>query len=179
MIDRYGALELSRSTSYLGPMDGKRSQGGLRSAGGEAAGRAGMRTDPARSALMARVRQKGTTPELAVREILKRHGHRFSTNARGLPGSPDIVDRNRKLAVFVHGCFWHRHARCAACTTPKRNAAFWQEKFEQNMVRDAKNNRELRRLGFRVLTIWECQLKSATKLARLETRLDRFFANEW
>lgn len=132
-------------------------------------------TDPARSALMARVRQRGTSPELRVREILSRLGVEYSTNVSGLPGSPDVVDAPGKRALFIHGCYWHRHARCAACTTPTRNAAFWAEKFERNVERDARKARQLRRLGFRLMTVWECQLKRADKLARLETRLERFF----
>jgi DNA mismatch endonuclease (patch repair protein) len=127
---------------------------------------------------MARVRQKGTSPELAVREILNRLGIEYSANAKTFPGSPDIVDIARKRAAFVHGCFWHRHTRCAACTTPTSNAAFWQEKFDRNVERDAKKVRQLRRLGFRVLTVWECQLKREDKLARLEKRLERFFCRE-
>lgn len=132
--------------------------------------------DPRRSALMARVRRKGTSPELALREILSRQGVRYRTNVKGLPGSPDIVALAGKCAIYVHGCFWHRHARCSACTSPKRNAAFWNEKFEQNVRRDARKVRELRRLGFRVLIVWECQLKRPSKLERLKKRMERFFA---
>lgn len=132
--------------------------------------------DPQRSRLMGRVRQKGTTPELAVREIVCRLGIAYTANVKGLPGSPDIVDFLSKRAVYVHGCFWHRHSRCAACTTPKRNLAFWNEKFEKNLRRDARKTRQLRRSGFRVLTVWECQLKRADKLARLTKRLQKFFA---
>jgi DNA mismatch endonuclease (patch repair protein) len=132
-------------------------------------------TDPVRSALMGRVRQKGTSPELSVREILSRLGVQYSTNVGGLPGSPDIVDVPGKRAIYIHGCYWHRHARCTACTTPKRNAGFWAEKFERNVERDARKVRQLRRLGYRVITVWECQLKQPDKLARLEKRLERFF----
>jgi DNA mismatch endonuclease (patch repair protein) len=124
---------------------------------------------------MARVRQKGTAPELIVREILKRQGHEFSINGKALPGSPDVFDPARKLALFVHGCFWHRHARCRACTMPKSNAGYWQEKFEQNLMRDRRKSRQLRYLGYRVITVWECQAGSPAKGARLARRLDRFF----
>src|SRR5437867_9480356 len=98
---------------------------------GRAAARV-LRTTPERAALMARVRQAGTGPEIAVRAIVKRLGHRVRTNGVGLPGSPDLYDRKRKRAVFVHGCFWHRHKNCAACTSPKSNHGFWQQKFQQN-----------------------------------------------
>ena len=137
-------------------------------------------TLPRRSKLMARVRQKGSAPELVVRAILRQQGHRFRTNAKELPGSPDIYAPWAKLAVFVHGCFWHRHRRCRACTTPKEHRGFWVEKFRQNVARDKRKVRQLRRLGYRVLTVWECQVKSLSKLARLERRLDRFFgSNGW
>lgn len=143
-----------------------------------AGGRAKLVTDPVRSALMARVRQRGTRPELGVRDILSRLGVEFSTNVSGLPGSPDIVDVQGRRAIYIHGCYWHRHSRCAACTMPKRNAEFWAEKFERNIERDARKARQLRRLDFRVMTVWECQLKRADKLARLERRLVRFFEEE-
>jgi len=134
-----------------------------------------LRTTPERSRLMSRVRQRGTRPELAVRAILHRQGRRFSTNGTGLPGSPDIYSTETKRALFIHGCFWHRHPRCRAATTPTRNRAFWVAKFVVNVARDKRNVRQLRRLGYRVMTVWECQVKSPAKLARLERRLDQFF----
>jgi DNA mismatch endonuclease (patch repair protein) len=124
---------------------------------------------------MARVRQKGTSAELAVRKIVRDQGHDVRVNSGSLPGSPDLFDPTRKLAIFVHGCFWHRHTGCRACTIPTRNAKFWLEKFEQNRSRDQRVVRQLRRLGYRILTVWECQVKTPAKLARLERRLDRFF----
>ena len=128
-----------------------------------------------RSKLMARVRQRGTAPELAVRLILDRLGHDYATNGRELPGSPDLYDSHTKRALFVHGCYWHRHRGCRATTTPASNRDFWVQKFEQNVARDRRKVRTLRRMGYRVLTVWECQLKSPEKLARLERRLDAFF----
>jgi DNA mismatch endonuclease, patch repair protein len=128
-----------------------------------------------RSKLMARVRQRGTAPELAVRSILDRQGHDYETNGSELPGSPDLYDRYTKRALFVHGCYWHRHRGCRATTTPTSNRDFWVQKFEQNVARDRRKVRTLRRMGYRVLTVWECQLKSPKKLARLERRLDAFF----
>jgi DNA mismatch endonuclease (patch repair protein) len=139
-----------------------------------------LTTSVERSLLMASVRQKGSAPELAVRAILRREGHTFKTNGKGLPGSPDIYAPWAKLAVFIHGCFWHRHRGCRACTTPKDHRDFWLEKFRQNVARDKRKVRQLRRLGYRVLTVWECQVKSLSKLARLKRRLDRFFGgNCW
>jgi DNA mismatch endonuclease (patch repair protein) len=132
-------------------------------------------TTPERSALLGRVRQKGTAPEVVVQEALRRLGHSFSTNVRGIPGSPDVVATDRTRAVFVHGCFWHRHPGCAASSTPAQNAEFWQEKFATNVRRDRRKARELRDLGYRVMTVWECQTKSVERRERLERRLDRFF----
>lgn len=135
-------------------------------------------TDPRRSALMARVRQKGTSPELVLQGMLRRLGISYSTNNKSLPGSPDIVDLKKERVLFVHGCFWHRHRGCPASTTPTRNAVFWQTKFDQNVARDARNVRRLRQLRMRILTVWECQLKNENDLARVEKRLHRFFAME-
>ena len=132
-------------------------------------------TTPERSALLGRVRQKGTAPEVVVQEMLTRLGHAYSTNERGIPGSPDVVAMDQSRAVFVHGCYWHRHPGCPASSTPKSNAEFWKEKFEANIRRDQRKVRELRKLGYRVMTVWECQTKSADKRVRLERRLDRFF----
>lgn len=132
-------------------------------------------TTPERSALLGRVRQKGTAPEVIVQEMLTRLGHAYSTNVRGIPGSPDVVAMDQSRAVFVHGCYWHRHPGCPASSTPKSNAEFWKEKFEANIRRDQRKVRELRKLGYRVMTVWGCQTKSADKRVRLERRLDRFF----
>ncbi|NVO13639.1 MAG: DNA mismatch endonuclease Vsr [Rhodoplanes sp.] len=131
-------------------------------------------TDPKRSALMARVRQHGTAAELAVAAALRAAGHAYRLNVRSLPGSPDFANRTRKWAVFVHGCFWHRHPGCKRTTTPKANAAFWQNKFETNQKRDTAAVRALRRAGFRVVIVWECETVDADALAaRLHRSLNR------
>jgi DNA mismatch endonuclease (patch repair protein) len=132
-------------------------------------------TTPERAWLMSKVRQCGTEPELAIRAILRDLGHPFRTNAKGLPGSPDICSASGRRALFVHGCFWHRHRRCRAATTPTRNRGFWMAKFEANAARDRRDTRRLRRLGYKVMTVWECQLKSPTKFVRLQRRIGRFF----
>jgi DNA mismatch endonuclease (patch repair protein) len=132
-------------------------------------------TTPRRSALMARVRQAGTAPELAVRKILSHLGVKARRNSARLPGSPDLYDPIRKIAIFVHGCFWHRHRGCPATTTPTNNADYWAHKFEENVARDRRKSSQLRSLGYRVLTVWECQVKSAAKAARLERKFGRFF----
>lgn len=132
-------------------------------------------TTPERSALLSRVRQRGTAPEEVVQGLLTRLGHAFLTNARGIPGSPDVVSADHSRAVLVHGCYWHRHRGCRASSTPSHNTEFWMTKFAANMRRDRRKLRELRRLGYRTMTVWECQTKSAAKRARLERRLNRFF----
>ena len=124
-----------------------------------------------RSEIMARVRSKNMRPELAVRKLVFALGYRYRLHARDLPGSPDLVFRPREKVIFVHGCFWHRHADCALARMPKSRLEFWTRKLEGNRKRDEKNNRALAREGWKVLTIWECQLKN---LARLEGRISRF-----
>lgn len=129
-----------------------------------------IRTDSATSRRMGDVRQRGTTPELAVREALARFGVRFRTSNRDLPGSPDIANRRQRWVVFVHGCYWHRHAGCRRTTTPKRNTGFWLAKFAANVARDARARRALRNQGYRVLTIWECDSERPDRLSRLVAR---------
>jgi DNA mismatch endonuclease (patch repair protein) len=99
-------------------------------------------------------------------------GLRFRLHRRDLPGTPDIVLARHKTAIFVHGCFWHRHEDCPKATTPKDRAAFWRDKFDQNVERDARNNQLLEKAGWRVLTIWECEIAA---MDTLEKRLRREF----
>jgi DNA mismatch endonuclease (patch repair protein) len=127
--------------------------------------------DAARSALMGRVRQKHSAPELAVRAILRDIGIRYRLHQRSLPGSPDICIPAKTCAIFVHGCFWHRHASCKKASTPKTRTAFWNDKFTQNIRRDARNSAELRRSGWRVITVWECQCGDYERLKARLTRL--------
>lgn len=122
--------------------------------------------DSARSALMAAVRQSGTEPELVVRALLRALKVRVQANARGLPGTPDMANRRRGLAVFVHGCFWHRHAGCSKATTPRHNRVHWLEKFRDNVRRDARRQAELAELGFRVIVVWECETRKPERLVR-------------
>ncbi len=118
---------------------------------------------------MARIRGKNTKPELVVRSLLHRAGYRFSLHRKDLPGKPDIVLRKYHTVVFVHGCFWHRHNNCKTATTPKSNVGFWQSKFDRNVANDKRHARQLRAMGWSVLTIWECELKNPEKvLARLK-----------
>jgi DNA mismatch endonuclease, patch repair protein len=119
-------------------------------------------TTPERSRLMARVRQTGTSPELLVRTMLRSMGQRFRVKANDLPGSPDIVNRSRHWAIFVHGCYWHGH-NCHLWKLPKTNSDFWREKFESNRTRDKTALVALRKKGFRVLTLWQCELSNEKK----------------
>jgi DNA mismatch endonuclease (patch repair protein) len=126
-------------------------------------------TDPARSAQMARVRGRDTKPELRVRRALHAAGLRYRLHAKELPGRPDIVFRPWKLAIFVHGCFWHRHgdAACKLARLPKSRRDFWEPKLRGNRDRDLRNQVELRRAGWEVMVVWECQLSKATILDSL------------
>jgi DNA mismatch endonuclease (patch repair protein) len=114
---------------------------------------------------MARIRQSGTSPELAVRALLTDLGMRYRTRNRDLPGSPDVANRSRHWAIFVHGCFWHAHAGCVKAMVPKRNRAFWTEKLAANTRRDRRAVLALRRLGFATLVIWQCQLDRPAHIA--------------
>ncbi|MGF7054775.1 DNA mismatch endonuclease (patch repair protein) [Bosea sp. OAE752] len=122
-----------------------------------------------RSEIMGRISSTGTKPELTVRKIAHSMGFRFRLHRQDLPGKPDLVFPGRKLALFVHGCFWHRHEGCRFAYSPKSNIAFWQTKFNNNIVRDARAERELERLGWRVAVIWECETKDFDGL-RLKLR---------
>ncbi|MDL2201330.1 very short patch repair endonuclease [Brucella intermedia] len=122
-------------------------------------------TTSERSALMAKVRSKDTKPELIVRKTAHRLGYRFRLHLPDLPGTPDLVFPRHRLAVFVHGCFWHRHPNCRRATTPTTNIVKWAEKFERNRLRDARAKAELEKLGWSVLVIWECETRSEKALA--------------
>lgn len=125
-----------------------------------------------RSRLMSKIRSKNTGPERAVRSLLHRAGHRFRIHVRSLPGTPDVVLPASRVVVFVHGCFWHRHKGCKVATSPKTHKKFWNEKFARNVANDQKHRRRLRRLGWRVVVVWACQLKNPPKiLARVEAAM--------
>lgn len=130
-----------------------------------------------RSWLMSRVASKHTKPERLVRSLLHRLGYRFTVNGpknKTLPGRPDIVFPSRKIVLFVHGCFWHRHPSCKIATTPKSNTKYWQAKFERNIQRDRETETKLLNTGWQVITIWECELKQLDTLAaRLINTLPR------
>lgn len=131
-------------------------------------------TPEKRSAVMRRVKGKNTSPELAVRKALTALGARYRLNRKDLPGSPDIVMSGRRLAIFVHGCFWHGHDCARGSRVPKANREYWTAKVARNVARDARTAAELATAGWRVETIWECELKDAEALrARLEGLLQQ------
>lgn len=124
------------------------------------------RISPAqRSRNMARIRGANTTPERLFRSGLHRAGFRFRLHSRQLPGRPDLVLPKYSAVVFVHGCFWHRHPRCANATTPKTRTTFWAQKLNGNRRRDARQIRSLLKAGWRVLVVWECALETASQRA--------------
>ena len=108
---------------------------------------------------MSRIRSKDTKPEMVVRRYLWHHGYRYRLHRKGLAGRPDIVIGRLKVAIFVNGCFWHQHG-CKLTTRPKSNATFWNDKFDNNIVRDIKTQHQLSLMGIRVAVVWECSLRS-------------------
>ena len=130
---------------------------------------------PSASDRMRGIRQRGTAPELAVRSALSTIGLRYRLNDRRVPGSPDLFNKSRQFAVFVHGCFWHRHAGCFRSTFPRTNATFWRAKFRANVRRDARKADQLRSLGYAVFVVWECETEDALGLQR---KLRRAFSKE-
>ncbi len=111
-----------------------------------------------RSRVMSRVRDKNTKPEMKVRRLVHGMGYRYRLHQKHLPGSPDMVFASRKSVIFVHGCFWHRHLGCKRAELPKSNVEFWENKLETNRRRDEESQQRLLELGWRVLTLWECEL---------------------
>ena len=115
---------------------------------------------------MSLVRGKDTRPELAVRRMVYAMGHRYRLHPRHIPGAPDLAFAGRRKVIFVHGCFWHRHPGCSNTRTPKSNVSFWQTKLADNRRRDLGNQRRLAALGWRVLVIWECELRDIVEVRR-------------
>jgi DNA mismatch endonuclease (patch repair protein) len=124
-------------------------------------------TPEQRSAVMRRVKGRDTAPELAVRRILRAAGIGYRLGGAGLPGRPDLVMKGRGAAVFVHGCFWHGHDCPRGARKPKANAAYWTAKIERNRARDSAARAALEASGWRVVTVWECEMKAPGFPARL------------
>lgn len=126
-----------------------------------------------RSALMARIRSSGTKPEELVHRLARRLRRSFATHPKRLPGRPDLAFFKLKRAVFVHGCFWHQHQSCSRSNIPKSKVDYWGPKLEGNVLRDRRAVRALRRLGWDVLVVWECECKSPDRVSK---KLSRFLA---
>lgn len=124
-----------------------------------------------RSAQMALIRGKDTKPEMRVRRALHADGLRYRLHDRRLPGAPDLVFSSRRVALFVHGCFWHRHPGCPAARLPKSRLDFWGPKLAGNTTRDQKQQAALELLGWTVLVIWECETRDMAVLANLSARI--------
>lgn len=121
---------------------------------------------------MKSVRHKDTKPELVVRRVLHALGLRFRVQRKDLPGTPDIVLPKHRTVIFVHGCFWHRHAGCRLSTTPQTRQEYWLPKFEANIERDTRKRLELEAIGWRVLVVWECETRDP---GALSARLSQYF----
>lgn len=122
---------------------------------------------------MSRVRQRNTSPEIVTRKVLHSLGYRFRLHRSDLPGTPDIVLPRHGVAVFVHGCFWHRHQNCKRATVPTTRREFWLNKFAANVARDGRNQALLEEAGWKVLVIWECESRD---VAQLRQKLNNWFA---
>ena len=119
-----------------------------------------------RSKIMASIRSKNTSPELRVRSIVHRLGYRFRLHSKKLPGSPDLVFPSRQKVIFVHGCFWHRHNCPVGRKVPLSHKSYWLSKFTRNKKRDARRAKELHKLGWKVLVIWECEIGDCFSVTR-------------
>jgi DNA mismatch endonuclease (patch repair protein) len=124
-----------------------------------------------RSWIMSLVKGRDTKPEILVRSFVHRMGYRFRIHRRDLPGNPDIVLPRHGNVIFVHGCFWHGHKRCPRSKRPTTNTNFWNKKLDGNIERDKRFRNELRRTGWKVLVVWECETRKPEKLLR---KLERF-----
>ncbi len=113
-----------------------------------------------RSWNMSQIKAENTKPELTFRSLLHKQGYRYSLFRKDLPGKPDLTMKKYKSVIFIHGCFWHRHKNCKRATTPKSNTTYWNAKFKRNVDRDKENIIKLKRMGWRVFVIWECELKN-------------------
>lgn len=130
-------------------------------------------TPKRRSEIMRRVRSRGTGPELIVRRMVRGMGIRYRSCARHLPGKPDLIVAGQQKAILVHGCFWHGH-HCEAGKLPKSHRSYWKHKQVKNALRDKRNARELRSEGWKLMVIWECEIRGS----RLRTRLSRFLKQQ-
>ena len=124
-----------------------------------------------RSRIMSSVKQRHTKPEMIVRSLLHNLGYRFRLHRKDLPGSPDIVLPKFRTAIFVHGCFWHQHKNCNKSRRPSSNQEYWNNKLDQNISRDKRKEGELSKLNWRVVTIWQCEIKDLNILTKKIKRI--------
>lgn len=132
-----------------------------------------------RSRIMRAIRGKNTRPELVVRKFLFECGFRYRVNVGNMPGKPDVVLKRYRAVVFVNGCFWHGHEGCAAGRLPKSNVEFWTEKIRRNRERDARVREELEAAGWRVFTVWECDLRNNERRMRVLGQLAAEICGAW
>ena len=125
-----------------------------------------------RSRMMSGIRGKNTRPEIIVRKALFSMGYRFRLHRKDLPGKPDIVLPKKNTAIFINGCFWHAHEGCRYAKLPETRKEFWRERLLRNKVRDAQSRKELKNSGWRVLTIWECFIRSSEKIGMMKPELE-------
>lgn len=123
-------------------------------------------TPSQRSWNMSQIHSKNTGTEMKVRSLLHSMGYRYRLHRKDLPGKPDVVLPKYKTVMFVHGCFWHRHEGCKITTTPKTNTEFWEEKFARNVERDIERQNKLAEMGWKVIIVWQCELKDLNSLAK-------------
>ncbi|MDH4164361.1 MAG: very short patch repair endonuclease [Nitrospirota bacterium] len=134
-------------------------------------------TPEQRRKCMSRIKSKDTKPEMVVRKMVRALGYRYRLHRKNLPGKPDLVFSQFRKVIFVHGCFWHRHRCRYGRVIPQTNAAFWEQKRESNRARDLRNRRDLKKLGWNALVVWECWIKDSIKMKRLEIRMRSFLDN--
>ena len=125
-----------------------------------------------RSAVMRAVKSKDTTPEMKVRRLLHRAGYRFRLHHKDLPGKPDLVFPGKRAAILIHGCFWHQHPSCRHADRPSSNNPYWDKKLNRNVERDKANVSALEEKGWRVLVLWECEIRNSDPLWMIKTFLD-------
>lgn len=131
-----------------------------------------------RSQMMSGIKGKNSLPEMLVRKVLFAMGHRYRLHRRDLPGTPDIVMPGHRIAIFVHGCFWHAHQGCKYAKTPSTSAGFWTAKLQDNVDRDQRAANQLTAMGWRVLNVWECSTRDHEATARLPDALARWIDSD-
>ncbi len=133
-------------------------------------------TKQKRSLIMSKISGKNTKPEITIRKIAHSLGYRFRLHKKDLPGNPDMVFPKYKKIIFVNGCFWHGHKDCTRSKLPTTNKKFWKEKIELNKKRDGKNYNQLKKMDWKYLVIWQCQIR-AKSLSKLENKIIKFLVN--